>query len=284
MNKDIKLFQYQKDKWVTYNQLFEALKKVEADKCDVLLLHTAMEFGVPDSTMKRKELTEVLFDLICKLGVKTIVFPTFTFSFANGEDYDVVKSRTPMGMLNEYVRKRKDAIRSLDPLLSVCVIGENKDLACISGNKSLGKGSFYDKLHQTDNVKIAFFGVDEILCNTHLHYVEEYVQVPYRYNLAMSGKIIDKDGKIYNDVHELFVTYKSVVPSVPRDFYNELQQENKMKKIMVGNASISCFDEENLFEKELQWLEKDINCFIAERYDKYPLVKDFPYGNVKAVL
>ena len=126
--------------------------------------------------------------------------------------------------------------------------------------------------------------MDEILCNTHLHYVEEYVQVPYRYNLPMNGKIIDKDGKVYEDTHELFVTYKSVIPSVPRDFYNELEQENKMKRVMVGNASISCFDERTLFQKELQWLEKDINCFIAERYDKYPLVKDFPYGNVKAVL
>ena len=100
----------------------------------------------------------------------------------------------------------------------------------------------------------------------------------------MNGKIIDKDGKVYEDTHELFVTYKSVIPSVPRDFYNELEQENKMKRVMVGNASISCFDERTLFQKELQWLEKDINCFIAERYDKYPLVKDFPYGNVKAVL
>ena len=134
MNNDIRLFQYEKDKWVTYNQLFETLKNVEADKCDVLLLHTAMEFGIPDSKLKRKELTEILLDLINKLGVKTIVFPTFTFSFANGEDYDVVKSRTPMGMLNEYARKREDAVRSLDPLLSVCVIGENKDLACVTGN------------------------------------------------------------------------------------------------------------------------------------------------------
>lgn len=284
MNKDIKLFEYQKDKWVTSGELLETLKLVEADRCDVLLLHTAMEFGVPNRQMKRKELAEIIFDIVSQLGVKTIVFPTFTFSFANKRDYDVLQSRTSMGMINEYARKQKDAVRSLDPLLSVCVIGENKELAQISGNRSLGKGSFYDRLHQTDNVKIVFLGVDEIICNTHLHYVEEYVQVPYRYNLPMSGKIIDADGNIYDDVHELFVTYKHVIPSVPRSFYDELMMENNMKKMIVGNASVSCFDERTLFEKEVTWLEKDINSFIAEPYDKYPLLKDFPYGDVKAVL
>lgn len=284
MNKDMKLFEYQKDKWITYGELLEALKKVEADKCEVLLLHTAMEFGMPNRQFKRKELAEIMFDIIDQLGVKTIVFPTFTFSFANKQDYDVRQSRTPMGMINEYARKREDAVRSLDPLLSVCVIGENKELAQISGNRSLGKGSFYDRLHQTDNVKIAFFGVDEIICNTHLHYAEEYVQVPYRYNLPMSGKIIDASGNAYDDVHELFVTYKHVTPSVPRSFYDELMGENNMKKEIVGNASVSCFNEKILFEKEVKWLEQDVNCFIAEPYDKYPLVKDFPYGNVKAVL
>lgn len=284
MDKTMKIFEYQKDKWVTYEDLLEGLHQVGADQCDVLLLHTAMGFGRPNKELKRKELMEIIYDILKQLGVGTLVFPTFTFSFANYEDYNVNLSKTPMGMLNEYVRKQPEAVRSLDPLLSVCVIGENKQLAEISGDCSLGTGSFYDRLHHTKNAKIAFFGVDELNCNTHLHYVEACFQVPYRYNLPMKGKIIDAQGNSFEDEHQLFVTYKYVQPCVKRALYDELTKEGKMKKVSVGNASISCFDELTLYEKEMEWLRRDVNCFIAEPYEKYPLVKEFPYGNVTAVL
>lgn len=281
--KNMKLFRYGENKCITYGDIFDSLVSVGANDCDVLLLHTAMEFGVPEQGIKRRELSEIMLDIIMQLKVKTLVFPTFSFSFANNKDYDVQNSRSSMGMLNEYVRKRKDAVRSLDPLMSVCVLGENKSLAEISGDCSLGEGSFFDRLHHTPNVKIVFLGVDEIICNTHLHYVENYLKVPYRYNLEMSGKIVDKEGNVFDDVHKLFVTYKYVLPSVPREFYDELEAEGKMKKVFIGNASISCFRESDLFQKEKQWLEKDINCFIAEPYDKYPLIKEFEFGNVNAV-
>ncbi len=279
---DLKIFKHN-DTWVTYREILDALLAVEADKCDVLLLHTAMEFGMLSKDIKRKELCEIIFDIICQLGVKTLVFPTFSFSFANKEDYDVLRSKSSMGMLNEYVRKREDAVRSLDPLLSVCVVGENKSLADIDGDSSMGPGSFYDRLHHTENVKIAFLGADELNCNTHLHFVEEYMKVPYRYHLAMTGQIIDYNGIAKQDTHKLFVTYKHVIPSGHREFYDELIQENKMKKVFVGNSSISCFREEDIFEHEKKYLEKDINYFIAEPYDKYPLIKEFEYGGVCSV-
>lgn len=280
--RELELFMYDNGS-VTYGDILDALRAVDADKCDVLLLHTAMNFGTIAKGLKRKELCEIMYDIICQLGVKTLVFPTFTFSFANNEDYDVRQSRSSMGMLNEYVRKRDDAVRSLDPLLSVCVVGENKSLAQVSGDSSLGKGGFYDRLHNTDNVRIAFLGADEFNVNTHLHYVEECVNVPYRYHLPMTGNIIGYDGAVRQVTHKLFVTYKHVTPGGHREFYEELMDENKMKKVFLGNSSISCFKEPDIYEHEKKYLEKNINYFIVEPYDKYPLVKEFEYGGVVAV-
>ena len=250
-DRNLELF-YHEDGKVTYGDILEALLAVDADKCEVLLLHTAMNFGTLAKGMKRRELCEAMYDLICQLEVKTLVFPTFTFSFANNEDYDVQNSRSSMGILNEYVRKREDSLRSLDPLLSVCVVGENKALAEVSGDSSLGKGSFYDRLHNTDNVRIAFLGADELVCNTHLHYVEECVRVPS-----------DAGGQ--------------------REFYDELIRENKMKKVKVGDSSVSCFKEPDIYEHEKKYLEKDINYFLGEPYDSHPLVKEFEYGGVVTV-
>lgn len=281
-SQELELFVYNNGS-VTYGDILDALRAVDADKCDVLLLHTAMNFGTIAKGLKRKELCEIMYDIICQLGVKTLVFPTFTFSFANNEDYDVRQSRSPMGILNEYVRKRDDAVRSLDPLLSVCVVGENKSLAEVNGDSALGKGSFYDRLHSTDNVRIAFLGADELNVNTHLHYVEECVDVPYRYHLPMTGNIIDSDGVTKTVTHKLFVTYRDVITGGHREFYDELISENRMKKVFVGDSSVSCFREPDIYEHEKKYLEKDINYFLAEPYDKHPLVKEFEYGGVVAV-
>lgn len=82
-------------------------------------------------------------------------------------------TKCKMGMLNEYARKREDSVRSEDPLMSVCVIGKHKELAEVSGDKSLGEGSFFDRLHQTPNARILFFGAELFQCHTQMHYVEE---------------------------------------------------------------------------------------------------------------
>lgn len=268
---------------VTYKDILDALLAVDADKCEVLLLHTAMKFGTLAKGLKRRELCEIMYDIICQLGVKTLVFPEFTFSFANKEDYDVRHSKSSMGMLNEYVRKREDAVRSLDPLLSVCVIGENKSLAEISGDSSLGKGCFYDRFHNTDNTRIVFLGADELMCNTHLHYVEECENVPYRYHLSMTGNVVDSEGLKRTVTHKLFVTYRDVIPGGHREFYDELIHQNRMKKVFVGNSSVSCFKESDIYEHEKKYLAKDINYFLCEPYDRHPLVKEFEFGGVVAV-
>ena len=139
---DLKLFQDRDKNWVTYGELVQAMRDVKADDCDVLLVHTDLSFGLPTRELKRKELVAVLYDAICELEVKTLVFPTFTFSYGNREDYDVKNTKCKMGMINEYVRKLPEAVRSEDPLMSVCVVGEKKELAEVSGSKSLGEGSF----------------------------------------------------------------------------------------------------------------------------------------------
>ena len=100
---DLKLFQDRDKNWVTYGELVQAMRDVKADDCDVLLVHTDLSFGLPTRELKRKELVAVLYDAICELGVKTLVFPTFTFSYGNREDYDVKNTKCKMGMINEYV-------------------------------------------------------------------------------------------------------------------------------------------------------------------------------------
>lgn len=281
--ENLKLFQDRNKKWVTYSDFVQAMMDVKADDCDVLLVHTDLSFGLPTREFKRKELMEILYDAICELGVKTLVFPTFTFSYGNYEDFDVKNTKSKMGMLNEYVRKLPESVRSEDPLMSVCVVGENKALAKVSGNKSLGEGSFFDRLHQTKNARIMFFGAQLPQCHTHMHYVEEKLRVPYRYDMEFEGNIIDANGVSRPDKHILYVKYRDVLPCVPPSFEQELINEGLFNKKEVGNSSIACFTEQAAYGKAVEWLTRDVNCFLAEPYDTKPLVKEYSYGNVTTV-
>ena len=121
INGNDRLFRYGNDQWVTCDDVRVALRAVAADKCKVLFLHTELSFGAINPQLKRKQLCEILFELIMELGVETVVFPTFTFSFGNREDFDVRITPSRMGLLTEYARKRPEAVRSVDPIMSVVV-------------------------------------------------------------------------------------------------------------------------------------------------------------------
>lgn len=58
----------------------------------------------------------------------TMLFPTFpslpSYQFlSRGETFDVRKTPSHMGILTEYARRQRDAVRSLHPTKSVCAIG-----------------------------------------------------------------------------------------------------------------------------------------------------------------
>ena len=163
---------------VTQESLREALIKAGADKADILYVHSDMTFGVPNAALGRKGIIAGLLEGIESLGVGTIVFPTFTFSFPNGKDYDVNRSKTKMGALNEYARRIPEAVRSLDPLMSVAVIGDKKYLATGIGHASIGRDSTFDMIAREENVKFLFLGVHPRLCFTYTHYIEWASKTP----------------------------------------------------------------------------------------------------------
>ena len=148
------LFLDKQGKWITNKSLLETLLSIEADKCDTLYIHTSVSFGQPNPQLKKSQMLGELLNVIKALGVKTICMPTFTFSFPNGKDYNPATSTSRMGVLNEFFRKQEGVIRSVDPLMSVALLGEDKDLVLNIGHSSCGENSTFD-LMSPEN-KIAF--------------------------------------------------------------------------------------------------------------------------------
>lgn len=279
----MKLFQYGGNQWVTCDDVRKALRAVCAEQCKVLFLHTELSFGKLASGLKRRQLCETLFQLVMELGVETVVFPTFTFSYGNKEDFDVRNTPTRMGMLNEYVRKLPGAARSVDPMMSVVVFGSDKGLLNVKGVKSLGEGSVFDNLHHTPGVRFLFLGTRLGMCGTHMHYVEEILRVPYRYDMDFYGRITDYEGNTYEDHRILYVKYRDILPSVPLSFEEKLIETDVMRCAPLGENHVFSITEEDMYREVRNALTADINAFLEEPYDTHPPVKDYRYGNVTTV-
>lgn len=279
----IKLFRYGENQWVTADDVRKALRDVDAADCKVLFLHTELNFGVKNPEIKRKELCDILFQLIMELGVETVVFPTFTFSYGNKEDFDVRTTPTKMGMFNEYVRKLPEAKRSVDPMMSVVVFGKEKGLLNITGEKSLGEGSIFDNLHKAEGVRFLFFGTSLGMCGTHMHYVEEKLRVPYRYDMDFYGHVTDYDGNTKDDHRILYVKYRDILPAVPPSFEQMLIDKKLMPEVSLGANKVYSITEVDMYRELVASLEKDVNAFLAEPYTTHPFVKDYHYGNVTTV-
>lgn len=280
---DLNLFVSKENSIITTRDFENALRDVGAHDCDVLFVHTKMSFGSLCAGVRRGELCKALYEIIKGLGVKTLVFPTFTFSYGNREDFDVRTTPTKMGALNEFIRKLPEATRSVDPMMSVVAIGENKSILEIEGVKSLGEGSIFDNLHNTDGVKFLFLGTRLSECGTHMHYIEEHLRVPYRYDMDFYGKLTDYEGNTKEDHRVLYVKYRDVIPCMKTDYEDMLIDKGVLIQKQLGDGCLYAISEDDMYRELSASLKKDVNVFLAEPYDLHPLVKDYRYGNVTTV-
>lgn len=260
------------------------LRKIKADETDVLYIHTALNFGVPNRQLKKHQLLECLYEVFEELKIPTLIFPTYTFSFCNGFDYDVNSSKSSMGLLNEYVRINTNSLRSVDPLMSNVLIGKHKEYVQNIGKSSVGENSTFDLLHKSNHrVKFLFFGPKIGDCFTYMHYMEERQKVPYRYDRKFTGQI--NDGvSTYTDTYDLFVRYSNVLPGGGSYIYENMMVEKGIcTRIKAGNTYISVIEEKLAYECYNDLLEQSPNFYITEVFNLDEATTEFHAHNMIAL-
>ena len=269
---EVNLFLAKDGKWVTNKSMIETLLSLGADKCDILYIHTSLSFGTPNPDLKKKAMLSELLNVIKELGVKTVCMPTFTFSFCNGLDYNPATSTSRMGVLNEFFRKQEGVIRSADPLMSVALLGEDKDLVTGVGHVSCGENSTFDKLRHRDNVKFLFLGPKIGDCLTYMHYMEWLYSVDYRYNRIFRGNVTIGD-KTSIEEYALFVRYKSVVPNTASYDYEQKMYDNGTAFVAkCGDGTISIVDEKDASVEYKKCLDENPYYFV--NFENGVFVKD----------
>lgn len=275
---NINLFKDGKGEWCTFDNVVQTLKSVGAHECDILFVHTDISFGKLNPELKRKQYLSYLYAALQELKVGTLVFPSFTFSFCNKEAYDVKNTRTSMGVLNEYIRTQPGVIRSIDPNLSMIAVGKQANLFDNIGKNSLGINSAYDILHKSNNVKFLFFGAEIGECFTYIHYMEDILRVPYRFDMLFTGTIIDSVGNTYEDTYTLYAGCAGVKPGCSYYFEDYLIEKGLLQKNFLGNNPITCIAEKDAYREIKGKLESNINYFLEQPFTEEDLVHEYIKG------
>lgn len=265
-------------KGYTLNDLRDFLRCVGAADCETLFIHSDIMFGVPAKGFRRNDLLELLYQALMELNVSNIIIPAFTYSFCNHEDYDVMKSKTSMGAFNEYVRKKEGRYRTHDPLLSVSVPNSIKNRFEIISEHSLGVGSGLDILHHMDDVKFLFLGADMANCFTYVHYVEKILDVPYRFDMPFSGKIIDECGNVCERTQFIHTQCAGVqLPERYGYFEDDLFEKGLLKKCRFGDKYISCISEKDAYREITQRIRNNESYFLSKPYKQEDLIHKYTY-------
>lgn len=135
----------------------------------------------------------------------TLLFPLFNYDFTRKVPFDIRSTPSHMGDLTEAARTHPDAVRTGHPIYSFAVIGaqssEFKDVDNYSGH---GEDSPFAMLLDRGG-KIAALNLPDSKSMTFYHYVEETLQVDYRYLKPFTGDYTDAAGRTTERTYALFV-------------------------------------------------------------------------------
>ena len=280
---DTTLFMSQDGGRVTTSDFLRAFELLGAAGTACLFIHSELSFGVPNPALPRTALLGALLDALQSVGVPTLCVPTYTFSFCNGEPFDVLKSRSHMGAFNEHVRKSSGAVRSHDPLMSCSVLGADAGLVSELGNRSIGAGSTFDRLHEKAGVRFLFLGADPALCFTYVHHVEALRGVPYRYWREFTGSLTDRSGTSREVTQSLYVRYNGVNASRRGEFVERLVKRGLLRRCPCGDSRIAVVDESAAFEEVWRVLDDNIDFLLDEPYPRSGLDDRFEAHQMRAL-
>lgn len=258
--------------------ILHTLQEVGAGDCETLFIHSDVMFGRPAAGFRRNEYLKILYQAICELGVVNIIVPTFTYSFCNHEDYDVRKSKTSMGALNEFVRNLDGRYRSLDPILSISVPEQLRGRFEKVSEHSLGVQSGLDIIHHMDGVKFLFFGADMADCFTYVHYVEKMMDVPYRFDMPFEGNIVDYSGIVSRRKQFIHTQCRGAdIPERYGYFEDLLFEKGMLRKKRLGDRFIACLDEKDAYREIKNNITRDINYYLATPFVESELKHEYTY-------
>jgi aminoglycoside 3-N-acetyltransferase len=252
---------------VTAADVIRSLREVGINSGDTLFVHSRiLAFGRPVGLRTKEEFANFFIEAILSvLGPEgTLIVPTFTLSFCRNGVFNSVTSESEVGLLSKVFRRRKDTIRTTNPIYSVAVAGKDKEYYLTAGTTNCtGKGSILDLIHRRGLVKILLLGLDNPV-TTQFHYVEEQAGVPYRHRKTFTGLA---DGKAV--AIDVYVRDRRCLPPPQIDlskFPPFFEQNRLLKKTELGDGKVIVIEEPAMHRSLVKLFSEDPGYFLKEPY------------------
>ena len=251
-------------------ELIDGFHKAGLTKGDHVIVHTSLS-SLGFVCGGEQIVIEALLEVVGKEG--TILMPTQSWKNLDPtagvhweepeEWWQAIRDNWPaydpqitptntLGAVAEMFRKWPGAVRSSHPARSFAAVGKyanyltkDHDLENI-----FGEGSPIGKLYEL-NGKVLLIGVGYDK-NTSLHLADVRANYPSKHYGKESSAIL-KDGK------RQWVTYQTLV--VDGEDFTEIgeafEQNRTVKKVTIGNATVTLMNQRDLVDFAVQWIEKN---------------------------
>lgn len=142
-----------------------------------------------------KILTLRILDQLFRLDPKSIMIPTYTYSFTKNNYYNISQSKSEVGRFSEEIRLIVDPkLRSFDPIFSHMDLTKSKYLHHRPINQSFGKNSIFETWKAINGI-VVNYNLENFI-STQFHFAEYKYGVSYRKNRIFKGFILKGNKKI----------------------------------------------------------------------------------------
>jgi aminoglycoside 3-N-acetyltransferase len=270
---DIQLFDFNGEVW-TIEKSLEALRE-HITLGDILCIEVdTMRFGKLLPGVNRNQFLSNFFELFKELAGPegVIVIPSFSYSWGADSServFDISNTPGKVGVFSEFMRVQPNVERTLDPMFSYLIFGNNAiNVANIPNKNTFGSDGIYQYLHES-NAKLISFGLNKY-DPTFIHYAEQYYhenvhKLDYRYIKEFDGEIISAGGEKFQDKQYCFS--RILERYVDWEFYDKnlissLRKDKSLHEIIIGGATVRISDAKSVFNAAQQGLLKDEHFFI----------------------
>lgn len=249
---------------INVESINESLHFIGLRPNDTVIIHSdagvAAQFEASTGTNK---LTEFIDALKRFFYCGTILVPAFTYSATKNEIFNPLSSKSDTGLFSEFFRSSHGVERTSHPIFSFSIWGKNKERFLKTKNTTcFGKGSLFEEFYNVDG-KIACIGCsfDRV---TFIHFVEEKLNVYYRYFKKFNAKV-EIDGAIESFDTVYFVRNLDYDSRTDLTLLKDsLAKKGALKLSSLGRFPILSVSAKNLTEIASLLYLQDKNAMIRE--------------------
>ena len=134
--------------------------------------------------------SELLLERLLEREPSQLFVPSFTYSFTQTGQFSRATTPAEVGGFSEHIRSTRDPVlRTLDPVFSCIDALDSGFNRGELNEEAFGERSIWHRWDSVDGL-IVNIGLEHLV-STQVHYVEHLARVPYRYEKAFAGRVVD---------------------------------------------------------------------------------------------